>query len=181
MSSSLSRSNSPRRSLIRGPASRPLLLLTLAGLRDFAPHEPVSHLSLFEADAFARWAGARLPTEAEWESAASECGAEGTLADEDRFHPAVVAASPEGAEARRMRQAFGDVWEWTSSSYGPYPGFAPAEGALGEYNGKFMCEQTVLRGASCATSRSHVRPSYRNFFYAPDRWQLSGLRLAKDL
>jgi len=153
---------------------------TLAGLRELPPAEPVSHLSLFEADAFARWAGARLPTEGEWESAASELGDCGTLADDDRFHPS--AAPERTAHApHRMRQAFGDVWEWTSSSYGPYPGFRAAEGALGEYNGKFMCEQTVLRGASCATARGHVRPSYRNFFYAPDRWQFSGVRLAKDL
>lgn len=153
---------------------------TLAGLRELAPAEPVSHLSLFEADAFARWAGARLPTEAEWESAASTLGEPGTLGDDNRFHPAEAPARQEGTPLR-MRQAFGDLWEWTSSSYGPYPGFTPDEGALGEYNGKFMCEQTVLRGASCATPRSHVRPSYRNFFYAPDRWQFSGVRLAKDL
>ncbi len=153
---------------------------TLAGLRDFAPHEPVSHLSLYEADAFARWAGARLPSEAEWEAAASELGTCGTLADDERFHPAP--AKPLGdAAPRAMRQAFGEVWEWTSSAYGPYPGFCPAAGALGEYNGKFMSEQSVLRGASCVTSHAHVRPSYRNFFYAPDRWQFSGVRLAKDL
>ncbi len=153
---------------------------TLAGLRDFAPHEPVSHLSLYEADAFARWAGARLPSEAEWEAAASELGTCGALADDDRFHPAVCGPQAP-TEPRTLRQAFGDVWEWTSSAYGPYPGFRAAEGALGEYNGKFMSEQSVLRGASCVTARNHVRPSYRNFFYAPDRWQLSGVRLAKDL
>lgn len=151
---------------------------TLAGVRDFAPHEPVSHLSLFEADAFARWAGARLPTEAEWESAAVACGTPGALADEDRFHPRRASTSDfDGA----LRQCHGDVWEWTASSYAAYPGYVPAAGALGEYNGKFMCEQTVLRGGSCATDRSHVRSTYRNFFHAPDRWQFSGLRLAKDL
>ncbi len=145
---------------------------TLGGTRVIAPHAPVCHLSYFEADAFARWAGARLPTESEWESAARHLPLRGHFADDDRFHPMAAPAE--------RPQMFGDVWEWTSTAYGPHPGFRPLPGSLGEYNGKFMCGQWILRGGSCATPRDHIRHSYRNFFYPPDRWQFSGLRLAKD-
>ncbi len=147
---------------------------TLAGRTAIDPHAPVCHVSYFEAEAFARWAGARLPTEAEWEVAAATHAPQGHFADAGDFQPR-AAVSTMG-----FQQLYGDVWEWTASPYQPYPGFSPLAGALGEYNGKFMCGQYVLRGGSCATPAGHVRASYRNFFMPPDRWQFSGIRLGQD-
>lgn len=150
---------------------------TLQGEVTIDPHTPACHLSFFEAEACARWAGARLPTEAEWELAARALGSPpaGNFADRGAFHPL---PQPAGADA--PVQMFGDVWEWTQSAYLPYPGFRPLPGAVGEYNGKFMCNQFVLRGGSCATPAGHVRASYRNFFPPEAQWQFSGLRLARD-
>jgi ergothioneine biosynthesis protein EgtB len=156
---------------------------TLSGFRPVNESEPVTHISYFEADAYANWDGARLPTEFEWERAASRLPIEGNFVDDQRFHPAPIGAGPpsgqEGASA--LQQMFGDVWEWTRSAYLPYPGYRAVPGALGEYNGKFMCNQMVLRGGSCATSRDHVRATYRNFFQPEKRWQFTGIRLARDL
>ena len=143
---------------------------TLAGMREISPAEPVCHVSYFEADAYARWAGKRLPTEAEWEIAANGRSQDGNFFENGRLHP---------QPSRDEGTFFGDVWQWTASAYSPYPGYHPAAGSLGEYNGKFMINQQVLRGGSCVTSQSHIRPTYRNFFYPHERWQFKGMRLAE--
>ncbi|MBN8809450.1 MAG: ergothioneine biosynthesis protein EgtB [Sphingomonas sp.] len=146
----------------------------LDGRRPIDPAAPVTHVSFFEADAFASWAGARLPTEFEWEAAAASHDPDGGN-QLDTAGPVEPRPSPGGPAF------FGDVWEWTGSAYRPYPGFKPCDGAVGEYNGKFMSGQFVLRGGSCATPRGHVRACYRNFFYPHQRWQFTGVRLAKDI
>lgn len=148
---------------------------SLLGLITREPHAPVSHLSYYEADAYARWAGARLPTEFEWEQAAAEHVVSGNFVDSEHYHPV---AAENGDD---LLQLYGDVWEWTSSPYSAYPGYQPAAGAIGEYNGKFMCSQMVLRGGSCASSASHLRSTYRNFFYPDACWQFTGVRLARDI
>jgi len=153
----------------------------LSGFRPVEESEPVTHVSYFEADAFANWAGARLPIEFEWERAALSCPIEGNFVETEVFHPVVVVSATAAEEpGKSLHQIFGDVWEWTRSAYSPYPGYRAAAGALGEYNGKFMCNQYVLRGGSCATSRTHIRRSYRNFFQPEKRWQFTGIRLARD-
>lgn len=150
-------------------------IMTLSGMRPLNPAEPVCHVSYYEAEAYAAWAGKRLPTEAEWEHAAAGVALDGNFVDDGWLHPRPAAGGG------GLEQLFGDVWEWTGSAYLPYPGYRAPAGALGEYNGKFMCNQMVLRGGSCVTSRDHIRPTYRNFFYPVERWQLKGFRLAETL
>mgnify|MGYP001824377477 FL=1 len=163
---------------------------TLAGMQPIDLDAPVCHVSYFEADAYARWAGARLPTEAEWEIASSQAINDGRFADQlirsgHTVHPSPIAAQVEQEAGSRqdfdpLKQVVGSCWQWTQSPYVAFPGYSPEEGALGEYNGKFMCGQYVLRGGSCATPSGHVRPTYRNFFPPEARWQFSGIRLARD-
>ncbi len=157
---------------------------TLTGTRPLDPHEPVVHVSHFEADAYATWAGARLPTEFEWEHAARDAPVCGVFLDEQQpnftYHPTAAEPGNAGPGSKGLRQLFGDCWEWTSSAYQPYPGFRPADGAIGEYNGKFMSGQQVLRGGGALTPPGHVRATYRNFFHPHTRWHLAGVRLARD-
>ncbi len=147
---------------------------TLYGLRPLHPHAPVSHVNFYEADAYARWSGKRLPSEQEWEVVALQQAVQPE-------HIAISLHPLAPATQSEVAQMFGQLWQWTRSSYAPYPGYRPGTGAIGEYNGKFMCNQVVLRGSSCVTAPGHARASYRNFFYPPDQWQYTGIRLADDL
>jgi len=149
--------------------------MTLGGMRPLDLNAPVCHVSQYEAAAYAGWAGKRLPTEFEWEVSVSGLPVQGNLRNTDYLQPAAT------SDSGILQQCYGDVWEWTTSAYAPFPGYRVPEGSVGEYNGKFMSSQVVLRGGSCATLPDHIRSSYRNFFYPKDRWQFSGIRLARDL
>ncbi len=153
-----------------------MLEFTLGGTEALDLAAPAVHVSYYEADAYARWAGARLPTEQEWEVAATAVTPDGNFVESGKLHPRAATSRP----GTRLQQMFGDVWEWTMSPYSPYPGFETPPGAIGEYNGKFMSGQMVLRGGCCATPASHIRASYRNFFYPANRWQFGGIRLARN-
>ena len=153
----------------------------LTGYGQLHPQQPVTHVSFYEADAYARWAGKRLPSEHEWEVASKKREIKGTFVETQSFHPLIIKPSNEDYPNDGMKQLFGDCWQWTQSTYAPYPGFKTPEGAVGEYNGKFMCNQMVLRGGSCVTPKDHLRTTYRNFFYPQDRWQFTGIRLAEDV
>jgi ergothioneine biosynthesis protein EgtB len=168
---------------------------TLDGWRALDPYAPACHISFFEADAYARWRGDRLPTEAEWEHASEQCEINGNFLESDALHPQSTHAEARSDESGRktgvaerdssdmsppLKQLFGDVWEWTRSAHEPYPGYEPPEGAIGEYNGKFMNGSYVLRGGSCVTSKAHIRRTYRNFFEPGARWQFTGIRLARS-
>lgn len=152
-------------------------IMTLGGMRDLNPNEPVCHVSYYEADAFSRWMDCWLPRESVWETVASGLPTKGNFVEEDRLHPAPLASQNEASSPAQM---FGDVWEWTCSPYSAYPGYRAKDGALGEYNGKFMCNQMVLRGGSCVTPLSHIRATYRNFFPPDARWPFAGIRLTKE-
>ena len=157
-------------------------MVTLSGVRPISIDEPVAHVSYYEAAAYARWADRRLPTEAEWERASALVNSSpscGNFLETGFFHPAALGQTS-GANGPGLSQMFGDVWEWTASAYLPYPGYKQQRGPLGEYNGKFMINQMTLRGGSCATPRTHIRPTYRNFFQCDKRWQFTGIRLAAD-
>ena len=153
---------------------------TLAGMQLVDPAAPVCHVSFYEASAYAAWADARLPSEAEWEFVAKDVPIVGNFYEEKILHPTSANLGSKSSADNSIEKLFGDVWEWTQSPYSAYPGYRPAKGALGEYNGKFMSNQIVLRGGSCVTSKNHIRPTYRNFFYPEERWQFCGFRLAKD-
>lgn len=158
----------------------------LTGYGQLHPQQPVTHVSFYEADAYARWAGKRLPSEYEWEIASKKRTIEGTFVESKSFHPLMVKSCSDDVSNKDifndgMKQLFGDCWQWTKSAYSPYPGFKTAPGPVGEYNGKFMCNQMVLRGGSCATPKDHIRATYRNALYPQDRWQFTGIRLAEDV